>query len=262
MKQSEQPPVDIDWRSWLARWDAQQSGYLPDREDRFAAMVTVLAELLPPNFVALDLCSGPGSLSQRLLTRFPQARAVAVDLDPVLLALGEGALGTLDGRLRWVDADLCDPTWVAQVGEQQFDAVVSTTALHWLPTPDLMRVYHEVGKLLRPGGVFLNGDNMKFSAQLPSLQKIAKAVRDQQWQDETFVQLGVETWAQWWAALGQEPALTDLLAERERRFAWRLPDNWVNAGRDLQMGALHEAGFQEVGIIWQRFDNCVLMAVR
>ena len=120
----------------------------------------------------------------------------------------------------------------------------------------------KVAKLVRPGGVFLHGDNMKFSPQLPSLQKIAKAVRDQQRQDETFAQLGVESWAQWWAALGQEPALTDLLAERERRFAWRSPDNWVNAGRDLQMGALHEAGFQEVGIIWQRFDNCVLMAVR
>lgn len=179
MQLTEEQTAAIDWGSWLARWDAQQTGYLPDREDRFAAMATVLAQLLPPDFVVLDLCCGPGSLSQRLLAYFPQARAVAVDLDPVLLALGQGALGTLDGRLRWVDADLCDPTWVAQVGESQVDAVVSTTALHWLPTPDLVRVYHEVAKLLRPGGVFLNGDNMKFSPQLPSLQKIAKAVRDQ-----------------------------------------------------------------------------------
>lgn len=188
---------------------------------------------MQPDFVALDLCCGPGSLSQRLLAHFPQARSVAVDLDPVLLALGQGALGTLNGRLRWVDADLCDPKWTEQLGEKQFDAVVSTTALHWLPVPDLVRVYHQVAKLLRPGGLFLNGDNMKFSAQLPSLQKVAQAVRDAQWQDESFARLGVETWAQWWAALGEEAALADLLAERERRFAWRSPDNWVNAGRDL-----------------------------
>lgn len=262
MNSSEQPNLEIDWHHWLARWDAQQTGYLPDREDRFEAMATVLAELLPAEFVALDLACGPGSLSQRLLAHFPQARSVAVDLDPVLLALGQGALGTMDGRLRWVDADLCDPKWVEALGEQQFDAVVSTTALHWLPVPDLVRVYHQVAKLLRPGGVFLNGDNMKFSAQLPSLQKVAKAVRDEQWQDERFAQLGVETWAQWWAALGKEAAPADLLAERERRFGWRSPDNWVNGGRDLQSGALLDAGFQEVGIIWQRFDNCVLMAVR
>lgn len=262
MKPSENQNSGIHWGDWLARWDAQQAGYLPDREDRFAAMVTVLAELLPPNFVALDLCCGPGSLSQRLLTRFPQARVVAVDLDPVLLALGEGALGTMGGRLRWVEADLCDPQWVTQVGESQVDAVVSTTALHWLPTSDLVRVYHEVGQLLRPGGVFLNGDNMKFNAQLPSLQRVATVVRERQWQDEQFAQLGVETWAQWWAALGEEVALVDLIAERERRFAWRKPDNMTNGGRDLQSGALQDAGFREVGIIWQRFDNCVLMAVR
>lgn len=252
----------IDWNHWLARWDAQQTGYLPDREDRFEAMFTALEVLLPPDFVALDLCCGPGSISQRLLTRFPQARVVAVDLDPVLLAMGQGALGTMDGRLRWIEADLSDPKWVEALGESSFDAVLSTTALHWLRTPDLVRVYAELGKLVRPGGVFLNGDNMKFGPHLSSLQQVAQHVRERQWQDETFAQAGVENWAQWWAALGQEAALTDLLAERERRFAWRSPDNLVNAGRDLQASALLEAGFREVGILWQRFDNCVLMAVR
>jgi trans-aconitate methyltransferase len=262
MKTNESKTGEIDWIHWLARWDAQQAGYLPDREARFDAMLTVLEVLLPPDFVALDLCCGPGAISQRLLARFPHARTVAVDLDPVLLALGQGALGTMGGRLRWVDADLCEPGWVEHLGESHFDAVLSTTALHWLPIPDLVRVYHELGKLVRPGGIFLNGDNMKFSSHLSSLDRVAKSVRDHQWQDETFAQLGVENWAQWWDALRKEPALTDLLAERERRFAWRSPDNLVNAGRDLQHGALLEAGFCEVGIIWQRFDNCVLMAVR
>jgi len=262
MKLTKEESATIDWSSWLTRWDAQQTGYLPDREDRFAAMATVIKELLPPDFVALDLCAGPGSLSQRLLAQFPQARAVAADVDPVLLALGEGALGTLGGRLRWVETDLRDPEWVAAIGESHFDAVVSTTALHWLPVPDLVRVYHEVANLLRPGGVFLNGDNMSYSPQQGSLQKVADAVLEQQWQDATFAQLGVENWKQWWEAFSQEPALTKLLAERERRFAGDSADTWVNAGRDLQHAALQEAGFSEVGIIWQHFDNCVLMAVR
>ena len=253
---------EIGWAHWLARWDAQQTGYLPDREARFDAMLTVLEVLAPPDFVALDLCCGPGAISQRLLARFPRARSVAVDLDPILLALGQGALGTMEGRLRWVEADLCDPSWVEQLGESRFDAVLTTTALHWLPTPELVRVYHGLGKLVRPGGLFLNGDNMKFGPHLPSLERVARSVRERQWQDEAFAQLGVENWAQWWAALGQEPALADLLAERERRFAWRSPDNLVNAGRDLQQSALIEAGFREVGIVWQRFDNCILMAVR
>lgn len=102
----------IDWPAWLRRWDAQQEGYVPEREARFTAMFDVLAELLPASFVALDLACGPGSISQRLLARFPGARAVAVDVDPVMLALGHGALGTVDGRLRWVT-----PTWPRPAGQ-------------------------------------------------------------------------------------------------------------------------------------------------
>ena len=79
---------EIDWLDWLRRWDAQQQGYVPQREARFEAMFDVLAELMPASFVALDLACGPGSISQRLLARFPAAHAIAVDIDPVMLAIG------------------------------------------------------------------------------------------------------------------------------------------------------------------------------
>jgi hypothetical protein len=44
---------------------------------------------------------------RRLLDRFPGASVVAVDFDPVLLALGRAADGDRAG-LRFVDADLAD----------------------------------------------------------------------------------------------------------------------------------------------------------
>ncbi len=65
-------------------------------------MLDVLETLLPEHFVALDLACGPGSMSQRLLSRFPQARSVAVDIDPILLLLGQQVLGDMQGRLRWM----------------------------------------------------------------------------------------------------------------------------------------------------------------
>lgn len=71
----------------------------------------LLAELLPASFVAVDLACGPGSISQRLLARLPHAPVYAVDVDPVMIALGRGALGHLDGRLHWVEADLASPDW-------------------------------------------------------------------------------------------------------------------------------------------------------
>lgn len=86
---------NIDWLGWLRRWDAQQEGYVPERESRFMAMFDALAGLLPASFVALDLACGPGSISARLLARFPAARAIAVDMDPVMLAIGRNALGAV-----------------------------------------------------------------------------------------------------------------------------------------------------------------------
>jgi trans-aconitate methyltransferase len=249
-----------DWWHWLHRWNAQQAGYLPDRETRFQIMLDVLGILLPESFVALDLACGPGAISQRLLTRFPGAQSIAVDLDPVLLALGQGALGDWEGRLRWVAADLRQAAWVEQLGVTTVDAVLSTTALHWLPVEDLVRLYWQLGALVRPGGLLLNGDNMKFAPHLPSFRKVATTLREGRWSDASFAELGVENWQQWWAALAQEPALTELIAERERYFANR-EQTWSNPVYEVHAAALREAGFREVGVIWRNGDNCVLMAV-
>src|SRR6266496_969861 len=113
------PP--LNWQDWMHRYDQQQSTYLPDREKRFTVMLDVLAMLLPEHFVALDLACGPRSMSQRLLSRFPQAHSVAVDIDPILLLLGQQVLGDMQGRLRWVEADISEPSWHRRLGEDLVD---------------------------------------------------------------------------------------------------------------------------------------------
>ena len=165
----------LDWQDWMHRYDQQQSTYLPDREKRFTVMLDVLETLLPEHFVALDLACGPGSMSQRLLSRFPQARSVAVDIDPILLLLGQQVLGDMQGRLRWVEADISEPSWHSRLGEEQVDAVVSTTALHWLPAGSLVDLYRQLGDLVRPGGVFLNGDFFGFAPHLPSFNAVCES---------------------------------------------------------------------------------------
>ncbi len=252
----------IDWQRWMQSWDAQQTGYLPDREARFDVMLDTLAMLLPEDFVALDLACGPGSISQRLLSRFPNAHSVAVDLDPLLITMGRGALGDQQGRLQWHEVDLRDADWHSVLGETKFHAVLSTTALHWLPTVDLMRVYRQVGIMTHPGGLFLNGDNMRFGPHLASFNKVADLQRKRTWDPETFAAKGIQNWEQWWDELKREPGLEAVLAERERRFNWRSPDNWLNPVYEMHEAALREAGFRKVGTLWQNVDNHLLMAVK
>jgi trans-aconitate methyltransferase len=250
----------VDWRGWLRRWDVQQGGYLPAREERFTAMLDVLDVLLPADFVAVDLCSGPGSISERLLARFPAARCFAVDKDPALLAMGQAVQGNAGGRLTWVDADLLEPEWAPALGVEQVDAVLSTTALHWLTADQLVKVYRRLGTLVRPGGVFLNGDHIRFGPHLPRFRQVAGAGKAAR-QEAAHRQQGIETWDDWWAALAKEAGAAGVLAERARRFAGRTREG-INPGYDFQAGALREAGFVEVDVIWQDLDNRVLMAVR
>jgi trans-aconitate methyltransferase len=253
--------AEIDWAHWLRRWDAQQEGYVPDREARFSVMLDVLDALMPESFVALDLGCGPGSISQRLLARFPAARAIAVDIDPVMVAIGRGAVGTVGGRLRWVETDLSSPNWAAALREVEVDAVLSSTALHWLWPQSLAALYRDLGRMLGPGGLLLNGDHMAFDQTLPTFERLTDRLVSERWTDDSFATRGIETAEQWWDALAAEAAFAPLLADRAARFAgMRRQDS--PPGFNAHVTALRDAGFAEVGTIWQVLSDRVLLAVR
>jgi SAM-dependent methyltransferase len=253
-------PPQLNWHEWMQRWDGQQSKYLPEREQRFNAMLDVLEELLPERFVAIDLACGPGSISQRLLNRFPQARCIAVDFDPVLLMLGQQVLGDMQGRLRWVEADLREPAWLDQLGEVQVDAVLSTTALHWLSAQLLVQLYHQLGKLVSPGGVVLNGDHLAFAPHLPAFRAVVEGVQKRR-SAILATETDAEDWRTWWNALEREPGMEPIFAEREFRFS-NLAHDDNDALVELHEAALRDAGFREVGVIWQQLNNQVVLAVR
>src|SRR5260221_14452734 len=146
-------------------------------------------------------------MSQRLLSRFPQARCVAVDLDPLLLLLGQQVLGVMQGRLRWVEADISEPSWHSRLGEEQVDAVVTTTALHWLHAGSLVELYRQLGVLVRPGGVFLNGGGLGFAPHLPSFNTVTGHGHAQLAAQASGAEK--EDWEEWgdhlWGEPGSEP---------------------------------------------------------
>jgi SAM-dependent methyltransferase len=250
-------PPAVDWQGWLDRWEAQQGAYMPNREERFDVMIGALAALCGEAPHIVDLGSGPGSLARRVLERLPNARVTALDMDPVLLAIGRNALGDQGGRLRWLDADLRS-RWRPDDGEQ-VDAAVSTTALHWLRSDALAALYRHLGTVLAPGGVFVNGDRLDFPHESP---RIAAAVEDMREQRETTPPpAGTESWEEWWAAVEQEPGFADQVAERKRRHHDH-PDHDHQAGIAVHVQALREAGFSEVETIWQNLADRVLVAVR
>ena len=238
-----------------------QEGYIATREGRFSRMFDIIGAGLPARFRALDLGCGPGSLSVRLLRRFPSARVVAIDHDPLMLALGRAGYGTFNGRLTWVDADLRKEGWSRHIPQARgFDAVVSTTALHWLTPTRLGWVYREARSVLRRGGILLNGDKAPIDGRVKSLaERCERALQDSQ--HAYSQEHPSEGWETWWANIERMPSMTELLAERKRRYGSEShhEDALPASGH---LARLRRAGFREAEVLWRDLSNVVIVALK
>ncbi len=249
------------WPAWLERWEAQQTWHIPLREERFAVIADAVEELAGPAPLVLDLGCGPGSLSRRILDRIPAARAVAVDADPLLLELGRRAQPDAGSRLRFVDADLRHAGWSAQLEQSgPYAAAVSTTALHWLLPDELEQVLRATARLLRSGGVFVNGDHIAFAPDAPRIaaarralgRRLSSAVRTP----------GAEDWDAWWAAAEAEPAFAELAAQRRQRWREHPYADEAPLTAEQWHALLRECGFAESAVLWQHLGTSVIAALR
>ncbi|HEY3688258.1 MAG TPA: class I SAM-dependent methyltransferase [Streptosporangiaceae bacterium] len=249
-------------RRWMDRWDNQQEGYVPDREDRFTTIIDAV-ELAAgrPDPLVVDLGCGPGSLAARLLDRLPGATVVAVDTDPLLLGLGAAAYDGVAG-LRFTELDLRAPGWAARLGlDRPADAAVSTTALHWLAPEELSAVYAELATVLRPGGVVLNGDHLSTDDTSPVRGALERAVYERR----TARRFGAgrpEDWATWWTAFAADPEVSGLVSARSVDSDASGHHGSPSGLLSTHEAALRAAGFAEVGPIWQHGNDRVLAGVR
>jgi SAM-dependent methyltransferase len=250
-------PYVIDAAAWQESWDRQQEAYLHDREERFAAVLDAVAAVTAEASPAiLDLAGGTGSITLRALRRFPGATTTVLDLDPVLLAI---ARASVDARAAVVVADLRTPGWVSALPRGDYDAVVTATALHWLPGDRLAALYREVREVLRPGGVFVNADH----APDDGLPGLTERLRDRQRRrfEARCVAGAVLSWDAWWDRVAGDPVLGPLVDERKAVFADRHPAEFVPAV-SWHLDALRRAGFTEVGVLWRGGSDAAVAGVR
>jgi SAM-dependent methyltransferase len=256
------PPGREQARAWISRWDEQQQVYMPDREDRFTALIDAVEEGAGrQDPLVLDLGCGPGSLAVRLLDRLPKATVIAVDADPVLLALGRSAWRDRPG-LRFADRDLRSGGWSRDLAlERPADAAVSTTALHWLTAPALAALYAEVATVLRPGGLMLDGDHLREDeTAAPVLARLGRVLREQAERRRAAAD-DAETWSGWWDAVAADAGLAELFARRQR-LDLDTEHHGSPAGLlQTHVDALRAAGFAEIGTLWQLGDNRLLCGV-
>jgi tRNA (cmo5U34)-methyltransferase len=140
-------------RQWIARMDREPR----DRREELGLLVALLPFEPQAPIGVLELGAGHGALTTTLLERFPRARVLALDLSPVMIKEGQQRLKRFGDRVRFLQWDLEQPGWPAEI-EGPFDAVVSSLAIHHLNRARKAELARQLYARLRPGGVVLNLD--------------------------------------------------------------------------------------------------------
>jgi ubiquinone/menaquinone biosynthesis C-methylase UbiE len=242
------------WVGWQDSWDRQQARALPDREERFSVLLSLIGAIAsdyPPR--VLDLACGCASITSRVLQRFPSASVVAADLDPVLLRIAEGVFQG-DDRVRLATVDLRRDDWAASLPLAEYDAVVSATALHWLAPERLAAVYASAAGLLRVGGLLANADQMPL-VETPALDLAAASLSPPPGR-------AGEEWHEWWQRVERTPRFASLLKERGRRFGGVLHPDEFTPSAAWHIEHLTSGGFSEAEVVWRRGGAAVVAALR
>jgi tRNA (cmo5U34)-methyltransferase len=122
-----------------------------------------LLELLPlaedQGFLLVDAGGGSGRLAALVLDRYPYARAVVVDQSEAFLELARARLAAFGDRGVTLLARLQDD-WQEQLPDLP-QAIVSMSAIHHLSSPEKQSLYGRMRAALAPGGVLMNGDEIR-----------------------------------------------------------------------------------------------------
>ena len=218
--------LDIDAEAY----DVQIRRLIPYYDDMIATGVEVLAALAPADAHVLDLGGGTGAFSSAVLDGLRGARVTLLDVDADMLAEARRRLARFGDRISFREASFLDPMPAA-------DAVVASLALHHVHDLDTkVALYRAVRDALSAGGVLLNLD-----AAVSEGSRLKRLVFDRM------------------AERMGDHGISD--AEARRHFAsWATEDHYFPL--DAELGALREAGFDEVECFWRRGLSAVTCALR
>jgi ubiquinone/menaquinone biosynthesis C-methylase UbiE len=244
---------NINWQNWIERYDKMQEKYLVKRRERFDIIIKLIKTVCPNPKLIVDLGCGTGSLAIRLLEEFDSAKVYAVDLDPAILLLAQQRLKNFKNRVQITQSDITKMDWNQCIDA---DAVVSATALHWLKPQDLEKVYFQIHKILRSGGIFMNADHAGSSNNL--IQKYWESNREQMREHEKTQ--SADDWDGFWQQYLSELG-GDIKNERQKALG---PWEGTEEGMPLQwhFRKLAQCGFENADCFWRCDCDVIYGAIK
>lgn len=106
----------------------------------------------------LEIGCGTGFTTLEILKSHPDAHVVALDNDPQMLIAARKNLAEFveSGKLKVIEQDAL--TYLKDCPAQEFNSVISAATLHNILPDERGKIVNQIYRILKPGGVFVNGD--------------------------------------------------------------------------------------------------------
>ena len=158
----------------------------------------VLLDLVPKTVKrVLDLGTGDGRLLALLKLDRPPFESIALDFSPTMLAAVRQRFAE-DNTVEILERDLDRP--LPEFG--QFDAVVSSFAIHHLDDDRKRALYAEIFEILEPGGIFCNLEHVASPTPRLHVRFLDRIGYTPETEDPSNQLLDVETQLRWFREIG------------------------------------------------------------
>ncbi len=137
-------------------YDDSRRKLIPCYDDFYGTAIDILP--FPPHssIRVLDLGAGTGLLAAKIAGAFPNAALVLMDISENMLQQARNRLWPIADRCTFTVADYTQQPQL----EPGFDVVCSALSIHHLGKKAKMEVFRWAFTLLRPGGIFVNADQV------------------------------------------------------------------------------------------------------
>ena len=210
-------------------YDAWVKQALPAYDELFSVAVECIPFASDRLLEIADLGAGSGLFSRHVLPAYPQAAFTLVDASRDMLDLARKRFEQKTASFTFVEQrleDFAEP--------ERFDVVISSLAIHHLEDADKRTLFKRIFTALRPGGAFINVDQIKGNPP--------------------FDRLYWETWLTRVRAAGASEDTIQTSIKRRREFD-------RDASLSDQLKWLQEAGFA-VDCIYKHYFVAVLLALK